>query len=72
MAVREGKVYIYCIECAHYKYSGNKCFSPNNMNINNWKHPIPFGKPLDINKKNDCKWFVKPKWYRAFGWGTSP
>jgi len=68
MAAREGKVFVYCIDCDYH--SGERCFHPENMNLHHWKHPIPRRGPDVINAKNDCKWFVKPKWYRAFGWGT--
>ncbi len=71
MAVREGKVYVYCVNCLWYTGNG-QCHSPNNMNINNWLKPEPFEKAKNINKNNDCKWYTKPKWYAAFGWGIRP
>jgi hypothetical protein len=42
------------------------------MNINHWLKPEPSERAQAINKNNDCKWFEKPKWYAALGWGTSP
>jgi len=42
------------------------------MNINHWLKPEPFERAQVINKNNDCKWFEKQKWYRVFGWRTSP
>jgi hypothetical protein len=70
MSAKMGKIYIYCVDCRFFRYG--ECRNRNNMNINHWKHPKPFSKPEEINKKNDCEWFEKPKWYEAFGWGTRP
>jgi hypothetical protein len=71
MAVREGKVYVYCNKCFYLKF-GWQCWNPNNIDINHWKKPKPFEKAEKINKNNDCKWYMKSKWYHAFGWGTRP
>lgn len=63
---RLGKDKVFCSQCKYFDDNpGDKgCLNPYNRNYDSdtWYEPSREGKrhPRDINKNNDCPWFLKP------------
>lgn len=54
---------VYCSECSYF--DGNEdCFHPKNLEIvSTWEKEMRINilKPCEINKNNDCKYFLYQK-----------
>ena len=52
---------VFCIRCRYFKKknydSDCKCKNQNNK-VHTWEK-IKMGIPSDINKNNDCKWYIQ-------------
>jgi len=52
---------VYCSECEYYSHYNGNCSYPDNKIDTPIRQAYSKRSPEEINKNNDCSWFIKDK-----------